>query len=243
MTLRILIADDEAPARSRLRRLIAETGAGEVVAEAANGRETITATETARPDLVLLDIRMPEGDGLAVARALARLEPPPAVVFVTALEDRALAALEAGASAYLVKPVGRERLAAAVARAERPTRTQLAALAAEGGARTHIAARVGRELRLLPVASVRYFRAEDKITYAVHENGEIALEESLAALEEEFAGSFLRARRNLLVARAAVVRLGRDETGAWLELASGERLPVSRRHRRALADALAGGRR
>ncbi len=238
--MRILIADDEAPARSRLRRLIAETGVGEVVAEAASGRETLAATETARPDLVLLDIRMPEGDGLTVARSLARLDPPPAVVFVTALEDRALAALEAGATAYLVKPVGRERLTAAIARAERPTRTQLATLAADGAPRTHLAARVGREIRLIPVAEVRYFRAGDKITYAVHEAGEVVLEESLAALEDEFSEQFLRVRRNLLVARDAVACLGRDETGAWLELLNGERLPVARRHRRALAAALTG---
>jgi two-component system response regulator AlgR len=106
--VRILIADDEAPARARLRRLIGELGVGEIVGESATGRETLAAVETTRPDLVLLDIRMPEGDGLSVARGLLRLEPPPAVVFVTALADRALAALEAGAAAYLVKPASRE---------------------------------------------------------------------------------------------------------------------------------------
>ncbi|HEX5314777.1 MAG TPA: response regulator, partial [Gammaproteobacteria bacterium] len=105
--MQILIADDEAPARSRLRRMIGELAAGEIVGEAASGREALALAERRRPDVVLLDIRMPEGDGIAMARALTKLEPPPAVVFVTAFADRALPALEAGATAYLVKPVSR----------------------------------------------------------------------------------------------------------------------------------------
>lgn len=236
--MRILVADDEAPARSRLRRLVAETGAGEVVGEAASGRATLAAVAAERPDLVLLDIRMPDGDGLAVARALAELEPPPAVVFVTALADRALAALEAGAVAYLVKPVERERLAAVLRRASRPSRAQLAALASEDEPRTHLTARVGREVRLVPLAEVRYFRAADKATVVHYADGEVVIEESLAALEREFAALFVRIRRNLLVALAAVSKLLRDERGHWVELVSGERLPVARRHLRVINRAL-----
>jgi two-component system, LytTR family, response regulator AlgR len=237
--LRILIADDEAPARARLRRMLAEFDACEVVGEAATGREALAAVAAKRPDLVLLDIRMPEGDGVAVARGLARLEPPPAVIFVTALADRAFEALEAGAGAYLVKPVNRERLAAAIARAERPSQAQLAALAARSGARTHLAVRIGRELRLVPLASIHYFRAEDKTVVAKSANGEVIVEESLAALERELEGGFVRVRRNLLVARSCIVRLVRGKGDSVVELASGERLPVARRERRALAAALA----
>ncbi len=236
--MRILIADDEAPARSRLRRLVAEAGAGEVIGEAASGRETLAAVERLNPALVLLDIRMPEGDGIATAQALAQMTPPPAVIFVTALADRALAALEAGAAAYLAKPVARERLAEAIARAERPTRAQLTALGAAGTPRTHLAARIGRELRLVPVADVLYFRAEDKITIAVLAAGEVALDASLAALEQEFGARFLRIRRNLLVARAAVARLVRDDGDAWIELTNSTRLPVARRHRHAVTTML-----
>ncbi len=236
--MRILIADDEAPARMRLRRLIEEADAGEIIGEAASGRETLAVVEREQPDLVLLDIRMPEGDGISVARALSGARVPPAVVFVTAHSDRALAALEAGAVAYLVKPVLGERLRETLERARRPTRAQMAALDAGddrgASARTHIGARVGRELRLVPVADVRYFRAADKSTIAVYEEGEVIVEESLNALEAEFAGDFLRVRRNLLVARAAVRGLRRHADGYRLLLGSGEQLPVGRRHVKAL---------
>ena len=240
--MRILIADDEAPARMRLRRLVEEAGAGEVIGEAASGRETLEAVERGHPDLVLLDIRMPEGDGLSVARALSGARVPPAVVFVTAHSDRALAALEAGAAAYLVKPVLGERLREALERAGRPTRAQMAALDSaedsEASGRVHLGARVGRELRLVPVAEVRYFRAADKSTIAVYKEGEVIVEESLNALEEEFAGDFLRVRRNLLVARAAVRGLRRHSDGHRLLLASGEQLPVGRRHVKAVKSLL-----
>lgn len=232
--MRILIADDEAPARMRLRRLIEDAGAGEVIGEAASGREALAAVEAEQPDLVLLDIRMPEGDGLSVARALSGTDVPPAIVFVTAHSDRALAALEAGAVAYLVKPVLGERLREALERARRPTRAQLSALDTgdnrSESARTHIGARVGRELRLVSVAEVRYFQAADKSTIAVYEEGEVIVEESLNALEAEFAGSFLRVRRNLLVARTAVRGLQQHADGYRLRLVSGEELPVGRRH-------------
>lgn len=238
--MRILIADDEAPARLRLRRLLAEHVNGDVVAEAASGSEVLAAVERVHPDLVLLDIRMPGGDGLTVAHALRRLEVPPAVVFVTAHADSALAALEAGAVAYLVKPVIGERLAAAIERAGRVSRAQLFALSSAQARRTHLSARIGRDIRLVPLAEVRYFRTVDKVTIAVQGEGEVVVEESLNALEQEFGALFLRARRNLLVARSAVLGLRRTGEGYSLELTSGERLPVSRRLVRQLKSALAG---
>ena len=239
--MRILIADDEEPARLRLRRLLAEhVDGGEVVGEAASGRDTLAAVERVRPDLVLLDIRMPEGDGLSVAHALRQLEVPPAVVFVTAHADRALAALEAGAAAYLVKPVIGERLAAALERAGRVSRAQLAALGAAQTLRTHLSARVGRDIRLVPLADIRYFHVVDRTTIAVFAEGEVVVEESLQALAQEFGARFVRARRNLLVARTVVRGLCRTEDGHVLELESGERLPVSRRLVRHLKSALGG---
>lgn len=238
--MRILIADDEMPARQRLRRLLAEHVGGDVVGEAASGREALAAVERTRPDLVLLDIRMPDGDGLSVAHALRRLDVPPAVVFVTAHADRALAALEAGAAAYLVKPVIGERLAAAIERAGRVSRVQLAALGEAEARRTHLSARVGRDLRLVPLADVRYFHTQDKSTLAVYSEGEVVVEESLNALEREFGEAFVRVRRNLLVARAGVRALRRSEAGYRLELQTGERLPVSRRLVRGLRSALEG---
>lgn len=232
--MRILIADDESLARLRLRRLVAAVGAGEVVAETATGRETLAAVSRLSPDLVLLDIRMPEGDGLSVAMALATQTPPPAVVFVTALADRALGALQAGASAYLVKPVSRERLAAAIARARRPSRAQLLDLT-KAQSRRHLAARVGRELRMIPLFKVYYFRASDKTTLVHYAGGEVAIDESLAALEKEFGAGFMRIRRDLLVRRSAFRRLLSVPAGACVELDDGTRLPVARRLKRRIA--------
>ncbi|HEX5313738.1 MAG TPA: LytTR family DNA-binding domain-containing protein [Gammaproteobacteria bacterium] len=240
--MQILIADDEAPARSRLRRMIGELAAGEIVGEAASGREVLALAASRRPDVVLLDIRMPEGDGIAVARSLTKLEPPPAVVFVTAFADRALPALEAGAAAYLVKPVSREALAAALVRASRPSRAQLTALAAEGAVPRHLTVRVGRESRRIAFADLRYLRAENKRTLVAYASGEAVLDDSLAALEREFAAQLLRIRRNLLVARAAIASVIHEPAGTIVVLGSGERLPVARRHRRALASALAESR-
>ena len=240
--MRILIADDEAPARLRLRRMLEEAAAGEVVAEAATGRETLALVEREQPDLVLLDIRMPDGDGLSVAGVLSRFDVPPAVIFVTAHSDRALAALEAGAVAYLVKPVLAERLQGALSRARRPTRALVEALEAEGrgrgSGRMHIGARVGRELRRIPISEVRYFRAADKVTVAVYKEGEVIVEESLNTLETEFAPDFMRVRRNLLIARRAIRGLKRGGGGYRVILDSGESLPVARRQVAALKDTL-----
>ncbi len=232
--MRILIADDEPLARQRLRRLVDAAGAGEVVAEAATGRETLAGVSRWNPDLVLLDIRMPEGDGLSVAMALAAETPPPAVVFVTALADRALGALQAGAAAYLVKPVNRERLAAAIARACRPSRAQLLNLA-RVQSRRYLAARVGRELRMIPLLEVNYFRACDKTTLVHYAGGEVAINESLTALENEFGARFMRIRRDLLVRCSALRRLLSGPAGAWVELDDGSRLPVARRLKRRVA--------
>jgi two-component system response regulator AlgR len=117
--MKVLIADDEAPARSRLRAMLAELPDWEVAAEAGDGREAVEQAQALAVDAVLLDIAMPVMDGLEAARHLARLEPGPAVVFCTAYDEHALAAFEAAAVDYLVKPVRLERLREALERARR----------------------------------------------------------------------------------------------------------------------------
>ncbi|HEX7240184.1 MAG TPA: LytTR family DNA-binding domain-containing protein [Longimicrobiaceae bacterium] len=118
---RVLLADDEPLARERLRMLLDDRPEWEVVAECEHGAEAVEAILATRPDLVFLDVRMPELDGLEVAEALAaeaeRGTPPPVVVFVTAFEEHALRAFEVNARDYLTKPVDRERLDRALARA------------------------------------------------------------------------------------------------------------------------------
>jgi two-component system, LytTR family, response regulator len=116
MTLRVVIADDEAVARSRLRRLLAAHADVTVVAEAADGRSAVDVIVTQRPDVVFLDIRMPELDGFEVLAELAAVETP-AIVFVTAFSDHAAKAFDVNALDYLLKPYDPARLAETLDRA------------------------------------------------------------------------------------------------------------------------------
>src|SRR5690606_34032031 len=138
------------------------------------------------PDLVLLDIAMPGVDGLEVARHLAAFEPRPAVVFCTAFDAHALSAFEAQAIDYLVKPVRPERLAAAQDRVRTFAAGRRHAEAAGGAERTHLCARLGGSLRLIPVEEVHYLQAEEKYVVVYHARGRDLIEESLKSLEDEF---------------------------------------------------------
>ena len=119
MSLRVLIVDDEPPARERLRSMLAEAGDFEVAGEAGNGEQALDMVDRLTPDIVLLDVRMPGIDGLEVARHLAALPEPPAVIFTTAFDEYALQAFDSEAVAYLLKPIRAEKLRAALAKAAR----------------------------------------------------------------------------------------------------------------------------
>ena len=229
--MRLLIVDDEAPARERLRSLLREQPGMEVVGEAVNGREALELWERTQADVVLLDIRMPVMDGLETARHLAALEKPPAVIFTTAYSEFAVEAFDAHAVAYLLKPVRAEKLAAALANASRVNRVQLTQLAAGAPARRHICAKLRDRLHVVPVENVLCFIADQKYVTVCHTGGELLIDESLKDLEQEFAGRFLRVHRNALVAVAQVERLEKDEAGHLQVYLRGraEPLEVSRR--------------
>src|SRR2546430_3819753 len=123
--LRVLIVDDEPPARERLRSLLAEIADVEVVGEAVNGHEALKESHDLAPDVVLLDVRMPGMDGLEAARHLNVLEEPPAVIFTTAYDSHAVEAFDSHALRYLLEPVRKEQLAASLARAGRLARAQV----------------------------------------------------------------------------------------------------------------------
>lgn len=231
--MRILIADDEAPARMRLRRLVEELGEYQIVGEAANGREALMRCGELAPDILLMDIRMPGMDGLEAARHLSTLPNAPAVIFTTAYADHALAAFEAHAVGYLLKPVRKERLAEALQAVRRLTRAQVDALhAREGGLRTHLCAYMRGTLQLVAVAQIRYFQADQKYVTVRFPEGRVLIEDSLKALEEEFATTFTRIHRNALVADAHLIGMEKTATGYWQARLHGieERLEVSRRH-------------
>ena len=238
--MRILIVDDEAPARARLRRLLAEYAGDYVVAgEAADGWAALDVCERLEIDLALLDISMPGMDGLEVADRLAELDPPPAVILVTAYTEYALEAFEHRVDDYLVKPVRRERLQAALDRVRVSTRPQRAALleaAKPRGRRSRLSARYRGGLQIVPVEEVIYLQAEQKYVNLRHDSGHLLLDESLKSLEDELGGQFIRIHRNALVARRAILGLEKDNEGNTLVQLRGcdERLPVSRRHLSAL---------
>lgn len=232
--LSVLIVDDELPARERLQRLVAELPGWTVAGVCGSGADALALVGRLDPAIVLLDIRMPGMTGIEVARHLGALEDPPAIVFTTAYDEYALQAFEAQAVGYLLKPVRRERLEDALKHAARLSSPQLRGLATPDrplAARHNIAVRVRDELKLIPVKDIRYFRADQKYITVKHSRGEDLLDESLRALEEEFAKDFVRTHRSLLVSVAHVEALERSgEEGYSLRLrGDGELLPVSRR--------------
>lgn len=234
MKPRVLIVDDEPLARERLRALLGDLAVAVVVGEAASGLEAIEIALRERPDVVLLDIRMPGMDGLEAARHLSLLDPAPAVVFTTAYDAHALAAFEANAIDYLLKPIRPERLRGALDKAGALSAARLAATGQARAApqsRTHFSAPVKGSLRLVPVAEVRYLLAGQGYVSVFHPGGELLVEDSLRALEVELGEDFLRIHRNTLVAVAHVTALERAALGgASIVLRDvAQKLPVSRR--------------
>ena len=234
--MNILIVDDEKPARDRLRQMIGELPDCEVVAEAQTGPAAIEACQTERPDIVLLDIRMPGMDGIEAAHHIAQLETPPAVIFATAYNEYALDAFEAQAIGYLMKPVRRERLKRALDHAHKLTTGQVAALreeADENTARTHISARVGDRLRMISVAEVLYFLADQKYVAVGLANEEVLIDESLKSIETEFGSDvFFRIHRNALIAIGHLHAIVKQKDGSYCAQVRGsdKALAISRRH-------------
>lgn len=237
--MKVLIVDDEQPARERLRRLLDDESDYEVVAEAGNGREAIRQAAEHEPDIVLLDIRMPGLSGLETAHHLNTMETPPAVVFTTAYDEYAVDAFDARAVGYVLKPVRRSRLTAALQQASRLAPAALAGIADDAdmsSVRQHICARVRGELVLVPVSEITCFRADQKYVAVDHAGGQVLIDESLKSLAEEFAESFVRIHRSALVAVSAIERIAKTDDGkSRIVLRDGdsvanEELLISRRH-------------
>jgi two-component system response regulator AlgR len=193
--------------------------------------------------VVLLDIQMPGMSGLEVARHLARLEPPPRIVFVTAHDRHAVEAFELNALDYLLKPVRAERLAAALRKASVPESESLTRAA--DAPREYLSVAERNRIVLVPVRDILFLRAEQKYVTVRTREREHLVEEPLIALEREFAASFVRIHRNCLVARAAIRGFerapGEEEEPHWQVVLDGleERLPVSRRQWPLLRDLVA----
>lgn len=232
--MKVMVVDDEAPARDRLASLVEDLEGFDVVGRAADGHEALEVAQSEGPDIVLMDIRMPGMDGIESARHLALLETPPAVIFTTAYDRYALEAFEASAVGYLMKPVRRRRLEEALERATRLTRAQLGGIAGEPAVnrRHNVCARSRGRLRLIPIDEVIYFCADQKYVSVRHLGGEDLIEDTIKSLEEEFEPEFLRIHRGTLVATKYVSSLETDEGGQLVMHMHhcDEPLVVSRRH-------------
>jgi two-component system response regulator AlgR len=235
---RILIADDEAPARQRLRDLLDECRAVfplAIVDEARNGRDALDVVNREKVDVALLDIRMPEMDGIEAARHMAGMAQPPAIIFTTAFDNYAIKAFEVNAIDYLLKPIRRERLLAALRKTRAAPPVSREALdAAANQPRRHLSVHDRGRIHLVPIAEILYLRAELKYVTLRTVEREHLVEESLTRLEEEFAQAFVRVHRNCLIARAAIAgfeRSGTESESGWMVVirGTGEKLPVSRR--------------
>ena len=233
--MKILIVDDEALARERLRDLVIELYPDANIAEAANGIEALDKITEYPPEIILLDIRMPGMGGLELANHLLHFDTPPAIVFTTAYQDYALSAFDANAVDYLLKPIRKERLNRAIERATVVSHAKLATLSETEGVtstRTHLSAMIQGNIQLIPIENIYYLKAEQKYVTAAWPEGEILLDEPLVSLETEFSDYFIRIHRNALVAINHIKSLGKTTAGHHAIYLSGIPigLTVSRRH-------------
>ena len=242
--IRTLLVDDEQPARERLRQLLTAHPDVEIVGEADDGLQAAERIAELTPDLVLLDIQMPGASGLDVAASLGK--PRPAVIFCTAFDQYAVDAFELSALDYLLKPVNRARLAAALDRVRNAGTPHgrdraLEQLAhAAGLAPTRFLARRGARFRVVPVSEVVAFTFVDGVTHVLTPTEQLSMQPTLAALARR-----LDDRRFFQVSRTAIIRLDAvkearpfsDGTGE-IVLANGQTMVVARRRWRALLDRL-----
>jgi two-component system response regulator AlgR len=243
--LRVLMVDDEALARSRLRTLLGDCTSPRVSlqGEAANAAQAVELLGRQPYDVVLLDIRMPGADGLALARTLRGMPEPPGVIFVTAHAEHAVTAFELEAADYLTKPVRLERLQVALQKIERTMQIKQREDTENTGDVLVIQER-GRLLRV-PVVDVIYLKAELKYVTVRTAGKTFIFDGTLSDLEGKYPLRFMRIHRNALIARHAVRALEKqtdaEEGEGWAVRLDGveELLFVSRRQVAAVREAIA----
>ena len=243
MSLRVLLADDEAPARAVLRELLSAEPDVEVAGEATNGLEAVKAAAELRPDVVLLDIDMPKLDGFEV---LELIDPAVAVVFVTAYDSHALRAFEVHAVDYVLKPFRAERLREALRRARdrigaRPEAGTLARAARPPGAcLQRVVVKDGQGVHLIPVERLDYAEAQDDYVALRSEGKAYLKQQTLARLEADLdPAAFVRVHRSFLVRldRIRSVELYAKNSRVAV-LRDGTRVPVSREGHQRLQELL-----
>jgi two-component system LytT family response regulator len=249
VSVRILIADDEPVARRRIRRLLKSQPDVAIVGEAGDGRAAVDAIQKLAPDLVFLDVQMPELDGFGVIAALGQRLP--AMIFVTAFDEYALRAFEVHALDYLLKPFTRQRFDAAIERARRHLArrapgldARLAALLerlkADERYLTSVVVRAEGRIRLVPTAEIEWIKAADNYVVVRAGGQEHLLRETMDRLERELdPRRFARIHRSAIVRLDRVVELQPSFHGDFsVILRDGTRLTLSRTYRDRVAQVL-----
>jgi two-component system, LytTR family, response regulator len=235
---RVLIGDDEPAARRGVRQLLDAWPEWRVVGECRNGAEVLSAIDTLSPDVIFLDIQMPDIDGFEVVRKRTP-ERMPALVFLTAYEEFALRGFDAQALDYLVKPVTAARFAQTMERlarhlASHPTGTPEPALLVA----------TARGMVRIDLTEIDWIEAADNYARVWTGQRSFLLRESLQSLEERLgAAGFCRAHRRALIRIGAVRQLVRArESGLVATLRTGRDIPISRRQRAAVVERVSAGR-
>jgi two-component system LytT family response regulator len=263
VTVRAVIVDDEKPARDRLRRLLADHQDFVVVGEAVSAPSAVELIDREHPDLVFLDVQIPEGDGFEVLRRVSRV---PHVIFTTAHDEYAVDAFEVRSLDYLLKPFSRQRFGAALDRArqalKRPAEPSVEVLrlleeiraglprsenAAGGGAPppsapappVRVPARRGSKILLLDPTDVFWFEAEETVVYAKTQEGRFLVDRTLAELEDLLTPSFFRSHRRYLVSLSRIGEILPGDAGTYRIVIRDDArtpLPLSRRQAQRLRE-------
>jgi two-component system response regulator AlgR len=245
-TLSVFIVDDEELARERLKRLLEAFDNCHFLGEAENGEQALSLVAQCRPDIVLLDIRMPGEDGLSVAEKFSQLTEPPAIIFCTAYDEYAVSAFRYNAMGYLLKPVRKEDLQQALSNAQKLNQLQIRQArkliddpAGEQG--RAFVANTWQGQELIPFEDIFYFKSDQKYLTVVHVQGETLSDQTLKELENSHPELLLRVHRNTLINKQHISKLSKDSSGHYEIHLTGCSHPVSvsRRHVSDIKDYLA----
>jgi two-component system LytT family response regulator len=245
-SLRIAVVDDEPPARRRIRRLCGQCPGVDVVGEAGSGHAAVDLVERLQPDVLLLDIQMPDFDGFEVVR---RLRPPrPAIIFVTAYDEFALRAFELHALDYLLKPFTSERFVDAIGHAGRLVLSNqratldplLDVLARERPYLSRVSIKQGSRIHVVALSNVSRIEAADNYVTLHTPDGEYLWRETLNRVEARVdPGRFVRVHRSTIVRLDLVDRFDERSRGDYdVVLRDGSRVALGRSYRSRVLRAL-----